>query len=139
MEAEHEETDVLYEHSDQTKEKARWHRYQGVAPLWRKVQDICCSKIDHNIFRATWQHLLLCTDEVDDDGAKYEAIEEHDGLEASVAEEGADDAEDEVEGAYCGSVWIVGPNNFEVVLKYWEHLSIQHPRNEETKIIRGWI
>ena len=66
----------------------------------------------------TWQDLLLCTDEVDDDGAKYEAIEEHDGLEASVAEEGADDAEDEVEGAYSGSVWIVGPNNFEVVLKY---------------------
>ena len=119
MEAEHEETDVLDEHRDQPKEKARRHRYQGVAPLWRKVQDICCSKIDQNIFQATWQHLLLCTDEVDDDGAKDEPVEEHDGLEASVAEEGADDAEDEVEGAHSGSVGVVGPNNFEVVLQCW--------------------
>ena len=66
----------------------------------------------------TWQDLLLCTDEVDNNGAEYEAVEEHDGLEASVAEEGADDAEDEVERAYSGSVRVVGPNNFEVVLQY---------------------
>ena len=66
----------------------------------------------------TWQDLLLCTDEVDNNGAKYEAVEEHDGLEASVAEEGADDAKDEIEGAYRGSVRVVGPNDFEVVLQF---------------------
>ena len=71
-----------------------------------------------DIYIPTWQDLLLCTDEVDNNGAKYEAIEEHDGLEASVAEEGADYAEDEVESAYGGSVRVVGPNNFEVVLQY---------------------
>ena len=79
----------------------------------------------------TWQHLLLRTDEVDDYGAKYEPVEEHDGLEASVAEEGADDAKDEVEGAHSGSVRVVGPNNFEVILQYWQY-NIHHPRNEET-------
>ena len=98
MEAKHEEADVLDEHRDQPKEKARRHRYQGVAPLW--------------------QDLLLGTDEVDNDGAKYEAVEEHDGLEASVAEEGTDDAKDEIEGAYRGSVRVVGPNDFEVVLQF---------------------
>ena len=33
MEAKHEEANVLDEHSDQAKEKARRHCYQGVAPL----------------------------------------------------------------------------------------------------------
>ena len=98
MEAKHEEADVLDEHGDQPKEQPRWHCYQGVAPFW--------------------QDLLLCTDEIDNDGAEYEAVEEHDGLEASVAEEGADDAKDEIEGAYCGSVRVVGPNDFEVVLQF---------------------
>ena len=77
-------------------------------------ENICCTKA----LTPTWQHLLLCTDEVDDDGAKYEAVEEHDGLEASVAEESANDAKDEVERADGGSVRVVGANNFEVVLHH---------------------
>ena len=65
----------------------------------------------------TWQHLLLCTDEVDDDGAKYEAIEEHDGLEASVAEEGAHHPEHEVERAHRGGVGVILPDDLHVLLQ----------------------
>ena len=77
-----------------------------------------CTQMAQTSFLPTWQDLLFGTDEVDNDGAKYEAVEEHDGLEASVAEEGTDDAEDEIEGAYRGSVRVVGPNDFEVVLQF---------------------
>ena len=70
------------------------------------------------LFFLTWQDFLLGAYEVDDDGAKDETVEEHDGLEASVAEESADDAKDEVERADGGSVRVVGANNFEVVLHH---------------------
>ena len=76
------------------------------------------SNFENSRFSLTWQDFLLGTDEVDDDGAKDESVEEHDGLEASVAEESADDAKDEVERADGGSVRVVGANNFEVVLHH---------------------
>ena len=76
------------------------------------------SHFENSSFSLTWQDFLLGTDEVDDDGAKDETVEEHDGLEASVAEESADDAKDEVERADGGSVRVVGANNFEVVLHH---------------------
>ena len=76
------------------------------------------SHFENSPFFLTWQDFLLGADEVDNDGAKDESVEEHDGLEASVAEEGTDDAKDEIEGAYRGSVRVVGPNDFEVVLQF---------------------
>ena len=82
------------------------------------------SHVENSSFSLTWQDFLLGADEVDNDGAKDETVEEHDGLEASVAEESADDAKDEVERADGGSVRVVGANNFEVVL----HHQIVHNR-----------
>ena len=82
------------------------------------------SHFENSSFSLTWQNFLLGADEVDNDGAKDETVEEHDGLEASVAEESADDAKDEVERADGGSVRVVGANNFEVVL----HHQIVHNR-----------
>ena len=76
------------------------------------------SHFENSSFSLTWQDFLLGADEVDNDGAKDESVEEHDGLEASVAEESADDAKDEVERADGGSVRVVGANNFEVVLHH---------------------
>ena len=76
------------------------------------------SHFENSPFFLTWQDFLLGADEVDNDGAKDESVEEHDGLEASVAEESADDAKDEVERADGGSVRVVGANNFEVVLHH---------------------
>ena len=76
------------------------------------------SHFENSPFSLTWQDFLLGADEVNDDGAKDESVEEHDGLEASVAEESADDAKDEVERADGGSVRVVGANNFEVVLHH---------------------
>ena len=70
------------------------------------------SHFENSSFSLTWQDFLLGADEVDNDGAKDESVEEHDGLEASVAEESADDAKDEVERADGGSVRVVGANNF---------------------------
>ena len=65
----------------------------------------------------TWQHLLLRTDEVDDNGAKYEPVEEHDGLEASVAEESAHDAKHKIKSTNSRGVGIIGTHNFQVFLK----------------------
>ena len=97
MEAKHEEADVLDEHRDQPKEKPRWHRYQGVTPLW--------------------QDLLLGTDEVDNNWSEDEAVEEHDGFEASVAEEGAHHPEHEVERAHRGGVGVILPDDLHVLLQ----------------------
>ena len=97
MEAEHEEPDILHQHGDQPEQQPGGHGDGGVAPLR--------------------QHLLLDTDQVDHDGAEDEAIEEHEGLEAAVAEEGADHAEHKVEGAHRGSVGIILADNLHVLLE----------------------
>ena len=97
MEAEHEEPDILHQHGDQPEQQPGGHGDGGVAPLG--------------------QHLLLDTDQVDHDGAKDEAVEKHEGLEAAVAEEGADRAEHKVEGAHRGGVGVILADYLHVLLR----------------------
>ena len=97
MEAEHEEPDILHQHRDQPEQQPGGHGDGGVAPLG--------------------QHLLLDADQVDHDGAKDEAVEEHQGLEAAVAEKGANHAEHKVEGAHRGSVGVILSDNLDMLLK----------------------
>ena len=69
------------------------------------------------LFSLTWQYFLLGADEVDDDGAEDESVEEHDRLEASVAEEGAHHPEHEVERAHRGGVGVILPDDLHVLLQ----------------------
>ena len=97
MEAEHEEPDILHQHRDQPEQQPGGHRDGGVAPLG--------------------QHLLLDADQVDNDGAEDEAVEEHQRLEAAIAEEGAHHAEHKVEGAHRGGVGVILSDNLNVLLE----------------------
>ena len=72
----------------------------------------------------TWQHFLLYTDEIDHNGAEDEPVQEHDGFEAAVPKECADNTEDKVDGADSGSVGVVLSDDFEVLLqKYFSKIS----------------
>ena len=104
MEAEHEEPDILHQHGDQPEQQPGGHRDGGVAPLG--------------------QHLLLDADQVDNDGAENEAVEEHQRLEAAVAEEGAHHAEHKVEGAHRGGVGVILSDNLNVLLESFTYVCI---------------
>ena len=73
----------------------------------------------------TWQHFLLHTDQVDNNGAKDEPVQEHDSFEAAVAEERTDNAENKVDGANSGSVGVVLSYDLEVLLEeYFSNISV---------------
>ena len=119
MEAEHEEPDILHQHGDQPEQQPGGHGDGGVAPLG--------------------QHLLLDADQVDHDGAKDEAVEEHQGLEAAVAEKGANHAEHKVEGAHRGSVGVILSDNLDMLLKTFCILKSFPRQAQPNKHIRDYL